>query len=396
MVKKGLILIFVLFAIGFGFGQKKEQVIFFFETNSYSFSASETKKIDSLIAVLKQNKKYYLTLEGNTDKTGSKDFNKKLAQERANAVYQYLIQNGIQNHHFKFVGDQNIVYISNDDSKNRNTILHIDFLDFKFDTSNKTESTIESSNGIKVTAYSNGTSNLSINDYYSAENMMNEGINAIDVDGNVLKSDGMFQICDQEKRLNETGEFYLVKMPSRSEQVIDTKMTVWLDIEDEIGTVLWKQTEIEITTDETKKFYLLKVPKTSKKCIRINLDKICIFKNNCETFYVATFKNFNFKDIRIPEASFSAKINDSLFVFTKDLNKSILKSTLYGKIEMNDKETNIHFNIKDCKLIRKKNKPKEYFLEEKSPYTIGNKKYNEILKSKPKKGFFTWLKSLFS
>ena len=146
MVKKGLILILVLFAIGVGFGQKKEQVIFFFETNSYSFSASETTKLDSLIAVLKQNKKYYLTLEGKTDKTGSKDFNKKLAQERANAVYQYLIQNGIQNHHFKFIGDQNLVYISNEDSKNRNTIVHIDFLDFQFDTSNKTESTIESSN----------------------------------------------------------------------------------------------------------------------------------------------------------------------------------------------------------------------------------------------------------
>ncbi len=391
------ILLFFLCFFNLSFAQKKDQVLFYFETNSFEFSSSEIKKLDSICSILKLKKNYTLTLEGNTDKTGNAKFNKELAQNRANAVFEYLTKAKIDQSHFKFVGDQKTFYVSNEDSKNRNTILHIEYLDLIFDSSNKIENTVET-DGIQVKAFTNGVSDLSITSYFSAENMIRDNIYAIDNQGNILESDGMFQICDLQKTLDATGEFYEVKMPARSGKVIDTKMTVWLDETNEKGEVVWKNTEIEIKSDAKNEYYIFKVPKTSKSCIRINLDKRCIYKNDCETIHVSTYRNFKFSEIRLTNASFSAKLNDSLFVFTKDINASISKSSITGDIEAYGTKGTIHFSLSDCKLTRNKQNIKVYQLLSSSLYHINGKPINEKKKEvkKQKKGFFTWLKNLFN
>ena len=65
-----------------------------FAFNSYALDAKAQGVLDEAAAALK-DKKVNITLEGWTDSIGSDAYNKKLSQNRANAVKAYLVEQGV-------------------------------------------------------------------------------------------------------------------------------------------------------------------------------------------------------------------------------------------------------------------------------------------------------------
>ena len=66
-----------------------------FATSSYTLNAAATRTLDTMVSTLQANAGVQVKIEGHTDSTGSTEYNRALANSRANAVRQYLVQKGI-------------------------------------------------------------------------------------------------------------------------------------------------------------------------------------------------------------------------------------------------------------------------------------------------------------
>jgi outer membrane protein OmpA-like peptidoglycan-associated protein len=67
-----------------------------FNVNKADLSPEVTARLDAFIEKLKtDNRNVYVEVQGHTDSTGTKDYNYKLGEERAEAVRRYLNQHGI-------------------------------------------------------------------------------------------------------------------------------------------------------------------------------------------------------------------------------------------------------------------------------------------------------------
>jgi outer membrane protein OmpA-like peptidoglycan-associated protein len=67
----------------------------FFETGSATLQAESYNEIDRLAKLIEGKKKIVIQISGHSDNVGSESFNLKLSGERANAVMEYLIEQGI-------------------------------------------------------------------------------------------------------------------------------------------------------------------------------------------------------------------------------------------------------------------------------------------------------------
>jgi outer membrane protein OmpA-like peptidoglycan-associated protein len=75
----------------------KKEIVFesiYFETNSSELAPSERAKLDAAAKMLQENPDVNVEISGNTDITGSRSLNEKLASARANVVKNYLIRKG--------------------------------------------------------------------------------------------------------------------------------------------------------------------------------------------------------------------------------------------------------------------------------------------------------------
>lgn len=78
--------------------QEKISLDVTFELGKAAIDKNFTKAIDELGAYLKENEKVAVRIDGHTDSTGNKDFNKQLSEQRAAAIKEYLQQKfGISN-----------------------------------------------------------------------------------------------------------------------------------------------------------------------------------------------------------------------------------------------------------------------------------------------------------
>lgn len=66
-----------------------------FETGKYNLSQDAQLKLAKLSGIIQAHPGLNLAIEGYTDTTGSQDFNMKLSQQRADAVRQFLISQGL-------------------------------------------------------------------------------------------------------------------------------------------------------------------------------------------------------------------------------------------------------------------------------------------------------------
>lgn len=67
-----------------------------FDTGKSTFQKGTYSVLASIVSILKEYPDAQFTIEGHTDSTGSKALNQKLSEERAAAVKNYLIENGIK------------------------------------------------------------------------------------------------------------------------------------------------------------------------------------------------------------------------------------------------------------------------------------------------------------
>ncbi|MEO8760581.1 MAG: OmpA family protein [Bacteroidia bacterium] len=88
-----------------------------FEVDNYTPLKSSYKELDSLVIYLKENKKQIIEIAGHTDNSGNETFNKKLAQQRAEAIANYLIKNNIEKKRVHFMGYGSAQPLFNNDTE---------------------------------------------------------------------------------------------------------------------------------------------------------------------------------------------------------------------------------------------------------------------------------------
>ncbi|NLA24820.1 MAG: OmpA family protein, partial [Bacteroidales bacterium] len=100
----------------------------FFDYDKASLRSESTAELDKLISVLEKEKSMKIEISGHTDNVGSSDYNKKLSQERAKSVVDYLISKGIDKNRLEYAGygfDQPIA--DNDTEEGRQLNRRVEF-----------------------------------------------------------------------------------------------------------------------------------------------------------------------------------------------------------------------------------------------------------------------------
>lgn len=85
-------------------GQTYDMNNIFFEFGKSELNVKSVNELQKLVYLLKTHKKLKIMVIGFTDTIGSEKDNKKLSEERAKAVYNYLIENGIDKNRLKYEG----------------------------------------------------------------------------------------------------------------------------------------------------------------------------------------------------------------------------------------------------------------------------------------------------
>ncbi|MEM6524789.1 MAG: OmpA family protein [Bacteroidota bacterium] len=76
----------------------------FFDTNSYELRSESTTELDKVIKFLDLNSDVKIEISGHTDNVGGDDYNLKLSRNRAKAVFEYLVQAGIEKSKLTYSG----------------------------------------------------------------------------------------------------------------------------------------------------------------------------------------------------------------------------------------------------------------------------------------------------
>lgn len=76
----------------------------FFDTNKYELLPSSLAELNILTDMLVNNPSVHIEIQGHTDNVGEDNLNEKLSDNRAKAVYDFLIGKGISNKRLRFKG----------------------------------------------------------------------------------------------------------------------------------------------------------------------------------------------------------------------------------------------------------------------------------------------------
>jgi OmpA-OmpF porin, OOP family len=76
----------------------------FFEFNKAELTSESYPELDRVVETLQQNPSMEIEIDGHTDNVGNDDYNQKLSEDRAKAVYEYLLGKGIEKRHLAYKG----------------------------------------------------------------------------------------------------------------------------------------------------------------------------------------------------------------------------------------------------------------------------------------------------
>ena len=98
----------------------------FFETDKFDLKEESKIELQKLLTLLKNNSKMRIEIGGHTDNVGGEKHNQLLSENRAKAVYDYLVQNGINQQRLSYKGYASTKPIDSNEteegrSKNRRT-----------------------------------------------------------------------------------------------------------------------------------------------------------------------------------------------------------------------------------------------------------------------------------
>lgn len=102
----------------------------FFETGRYQLLDNSRTELDKVVELMKNNPSLRIELGGHTDNVGQPADNMKLSQQRAKAVYEYLVSKGIEASRLTFKGYGDTMPVATNDTDegratNRRTELKI-------------------------------------------------------------------------------------------------------------------------------------------------------------------------------------------------------------------------------------------------------------------------------
>ena len=76
----------------------------FFATNEFHLQPESTQELNRLVRLMRENPNMQIEISGHTDNVGSESLNQRLSENRAKAVYDYLVRDGIASERLRFVG----------------------------------------------------------------------------------------------------------------------------------------------------------------------------------------------------------------------------------------------------------------------------------------------------
>jgi outer membrane protein OmpA-like peptidoglycan-associated protein len=101
-----------------------------FATNDFTLNTESMAIIDQLTEFLKENPNVSIQIQGHTDNVGSDVSNLKLSESRAEAVYKYLVEQGIKDSRLTYKGFGKTMPVATNDTeegraRNRRTVFVI-------------------------------------------------------------------------------------------------------------------------------------------------------------------------------------------------------------------------------------------------------------------------------
>lgn len=406
MKKLLLVLIIFVSALQLRAQEASKDFIIYFNLDSYELSQAAKATLDSITLYTKELKDISISGAGYTDDSGTASYNKVLAANRLNAAKRYLEAQGLSI--IAIDGSYNTTVKPTTPEKQRRAVISIKGKNLISAGAGYSPQEFTGPGGTVVIANVENGSNgaISINEYFSPESMIANGIYAIDVNGDILQTDGMIEICNDIKKLDPDGKTFTVKIPANRGKV-NRRMSIWLLVRNENGTSGWQNTTIDITTDPEEKFYIFQVPIGTQGCIKINLDRpVCGTKDIVAgknisrkpvAVYIETLDAFDFYAVCITPAAnysneenalpFSAKLNDKLWLFTAEEEESVRNMNFFGKYRDDKDEKMVAKSLERVKYrYDEKDHSHYFFIKDRKPKTAEEKE----------KGFWAWVKRQFS
>jgi len=340
------------------FSQKKIDYSIYFEFAKSNLSPSARNTLDSVSLIVLKSPKNTIKIKGYTDSKGTREYNLILATKRANATLTYLLGKDIDSMRFLFVGHgDNLFAESVPDADRRKTTIEIEL-------QKDNDSTYSSYGKYGTEVISDSYMDLGITEYFSTETMLRDSMYALDTNNNILETGGMLTICKETGKIDKSGKFYIVKVPARG-LTLNNGMSIWEEAKTQYGGTRWQQTTIDVAYDPVNLIFIFKIPAGQQKCIKINFDRYPPGYGPA-IVYISTYKPFNFYDIDIGNSyhslSFSAKLNDTLYVFTKRDNYGCNDMRFTGKTIIAGKDSVVRIALGDCVHSFPGYNAEEYFL----------------------------------
>ncbi len=98
-------------------GEKTALRNIFFKFNSAELQLSSETELEILIEFMNENPKVKIEIEGHTDIIGKPEYNKELSEKRAKAVYDYLVNYGIDKKRLTFKGYGELQPLASNDTE---------------------------------------------------------------------------------------------------------------------------------------------------------------------------------------------------------------------------------------------------------------------------------------
>jgi outer membrane protein OmpA-like peptidoglycan-associated protein len=97
--------------------QEQSTATLLFKLNRFELTSEGKAELDKLVSEFSVEKGYMIEIKGFTDSSGSNDKNRKLSQQRANSVFQYLVEKDVPAYKINFVGLGELKPISDNGNK---------------------------------------------------------------------------------------------------------------------------------------------------------------------------------------------------------------------------------------------------------------------------------------
>ena len=99
---------------------KALKTIVFFEFDKFTLSSNQVIELEKFVAIAKKNINMRIIIEGHTDTMGSKSYNLKLSENRANFIKKYLMNRNLNNNiEINAYGETNLLVETSDEIKEK-------------------------------------------------------------------------------------------------------------------------------------------------------------------------------------------------------------------------------------------------------------------------------------